>query len=156
MKNITINDKKQTIQMNKTTAEAASQYGTEEYNALQEVRRAYPTYSVVVISRKSEKSEFKGLTYVFMEKYIKAHDDDDKSKMKAYFNLRGESEAAKAVGANAKSYGEIKEWFLDAFPEFGQFYRDRENLLNQIADKKAKAKQDEENEKRAQRLALVA
>ncbi|MCR4621721.1 MAG: hypothetical protein K5663_06525 [Clostridiales bacterium] len=156
MTNITINTKKQTIEMDKTTAKSASQYGTDEYKALQEVRIAYPTYSVVVVNRKPEKGEFKGLTYEFMEKYIKAHDDENKSKMKEYLNLRGESEEAMAVGAKAKSYAEIKEWFLDAFKAFGEFYTNREKLLKNIADKKAKAKQDKEDEKRAQRLALVA
>ena len=154
--NITINDKKHTIEMDKTTSKRASQYGTDEYKALQEVRSAYPTYSVVVVNRKTEKGEFKGLTYEFMEKYIQAHDDEDKSKMKTYFTLRGESEEAQAVGANAKSYAEIKDWFLDKFPAFGELFKERETLMKTIADNKAKAKQDKEDEKRAQRLALVA
>ena len=154
--NITVNDKKHTIEMNKTTSKRASQYGTEEYKALQDVRSAYPTYSVVVVNRRTDKGEFKGLTYEFMEKYIQAHDDENKTIMKEYFKLRGESEEAEDVGAKAKRYNVIKDWFLDTFPAFGEFSNDRENLLNKVAEKKAKAKQDKENEKRAQRLALVA
>ncbi len=154
--NININNKKHTIEMNQTTSKRASQYGTDEYNALQDVRSAYPTYRVIVVNRRTDKGEFKGLTYEFMEKYIKAHDDENKTIMKQYLALRGESEEALDVGANAKSYAEIKDWFLDTFPDFGKFFQERETLMKTIADNKAKAKQDKEDEKRAQRLALVA
>ena len=154
--NITINDKKHTIEMDKTTSKRASQYGTDEYNALQEVRTAYPTYSVAVINRKPDKGEYKGLTYEFMEKYIQAHDDEKKSIMNEYFTLRGESEEAKAVGANAKSYGEIKDWFLATYPAFGEFFTNREKLVSKGAKKKAQDKQDKADEMRKARLALVA
>lgn len=159
--NITINEKKHTIEMDKTTSKLASQYGTEAYKALQEVRSAYPTFSVVVVNRKTEnrkteKNDYKGLTYKFMEKYIQAHDDENKSKMKAYFTLRGESKEAEDVGANAASYAEIKDWFLDTFNDFGKFFKERETLMKTIAEKKAKAKQDKADEERKARLALVA
>ena len=130
---ITINDKKQTIEMNKTTAKRASKYGTDEYKALQEVRRDYPTYKIVTVARKVEKCEYKGLTFDFMKQYIENHDDDDKSKMKEYLNLRGQSEEAKDNGSEAKSYSEIKNWFLRTFPSIKEFASNIANLVSNAA-----------------------
>ena len=55
MSNIIINAKNHTIEMNKTVSKAASRFGTPEYNELQEVRRAYPTYHVVTVAKKAAK-----------------------------------------------------------------------------------------------------
>ncbi len=138
MANITINHRKQTIQMNKTTAEAASQYGTEEYKALQEVRRDYPTYRIVTVARKTEKSEFKGLTYEFMRKYIKTHDDEDNPIMSEFEKLTATSQEAKEMGMKASSYREVKDWFYATFPAIEKFISEREQILKEVADKKAK------------------
>lgn len=79
--------KNRTIEMTKKFAAASSKFGTEEYKTLQEVRRDYPSYKVVTITRKASKSDssaFKGLTYEYMEKYIAGHDDEEKSIMLEY------------------------------------------------------------------------
>lgn len=72
MNNLNVNMKNRTIEMTKKFAAASSKFGTEEYKTLQEVRRDYPSYKVVTITRKASKSDssaFKGLTYEYMEKY---------------------------------------------------------------------------------------
>ena len=79
MTNIIINTKNHTIEMNKTVTKAASRFGTPEYNELQEARRAYPTLRVVTVAKKTAKPVYKGLTFEYIEKYIAAHDDDEKS-----------------------------------------------------------------------------
>ena len=131
MTNITINDKKMTIEMTKAVANKARKFNSAEYKALQMVRKDYPNYEVVVrtTSKKSAKNSFKGLTYNYMEKYIEAHDDEDKSIMREYLDMRALSEDAIEAMADALSYGEIKAWFLDKYPQIKEFHTRRENLM---------------------------
>lgn len=137
MTSIIINAKNHTIEMNKTVTKAASKFGTPEYNELQEVRRAYPTFSVVTVAKKAAKSEYKGLTYKYMEKYIAAHDDEDKSIMAEYLMLRGMNEEGKQVDADSANYADIRDWFFQAFPAIEQFHVKRDALLEKIAQRKA-------------------
>ena len=77
--NLKVNHETRTIEMNKTFADKASRFGSEEYNALMLAREQNPGYTVKVVTRKTTKSDkpsFKGLTYEYMEKYILAHDDE--------------------------------------------------------------------------------
>ncbi len=136
MSNIIINTKKNTIEINKTFARAASLFGSDEYNALQAARRDNPSFKVVTVSKKTTKTEFKGLTYEYMEKYIAAHDDENGSIMAEYEMLRGKSNAAKDAMAEAADYDMIKEWFLMTFPAISKFHCDREALLKRIAEQK--------------------
>lgn len=104
MSNITINAKARTIEMNKTFAKAAANFGTREYDELQAARRDYPNFKVVTVSKRSTKPEYKGLTYEYMEKYITAHDNDAKTNMATYKMLRGISDEGKAAAAESASY----------------------------------------------------
>ena len=119
------------IEMTKKFAAAAARYGTKEYRALQEVRRDYPNYKVVTVSRKSsvQKETYKGLTYSYMESYIKAHDDESESIMAEYEMLRGLSQEAQEALAEPCSYIEMKDWFLKKFPAIAEFHKKREALL---------------------------
>lgn len=125
-----INNTKKTIEMTKKFAAAAARYGTEEYRALQEVRRDYPNYKEVTVSRKTsaQKETYKGLTFSYMEKYIAAHDDDN-SIMAEYQMLRGLSEEAQECLAEPCSYLEMREWFLKKFPAIAEFHKKREAAL---------------------------
>ena len=128
--------KNRTIEMTKKFAAASSKFGTEEYKTLQEVRRDYPSYKVVTITRKASKSDsssFKGLTYEYMEKYIAGHDDEEKSIMLEYMMLRGESEEAEEAFAESASYQEIKDWFFKMFPAIAEFHKKREAILAKVA-----------------------
>ena len=145
MTNITINAKNHTIEMNKTTAKAASIYGTEEYNALQAVRRDYPTYRVITVKQKGAKPEYKGMDYKYMEKYIAAHDDENGSIMAQYKMLTGKSEAGKDAMADAACYADVKAWFLMTYPNIENFHKDRDDLLKKIA----KYRVDKQAEKEA-------
>ena len=126
-----INFKNQTIEMSKKFAKAAEKFGSEEYRALQEARRDYPKFKVVTISRKAtvQKESYKGLTYSYMENYIKTHDDEKKSIMAEYEMLRGLSEEAQEALAEPCSYIEMKNWFLDKYPAIAEFHKKREMLL---------------------------
>jgi hypothetical protein len=126
-----INSRTQVIEMTKKFAKAAARFGSEEYNQLQQARRDYPNFKVVTVSRKAptQKDSYKGLTYSYMEAYIKAHDDAQQSIMAEYEMLRGLSDEAKEALAEACSYLEMKEWFLKKFPAIAEFHKKREALL---------------------------
>lgn len=129
---MTINYTAHTIMMTKKFAKAAEKFGSEEYKNLQEARRDNPNFKIVVVSRKTttKKDTFKGLTYSYMEIYIKAHDDDQHSIMAEYEMLRGISEAAKEALAEPCSYNEVKTWFLKTYPAIANFHKMREELVS--------------------------
>ena len=118
--------------MTKKFAKAASHFGSDEYLNLQAARKDYPNYKVVIISRKSniKTDSYKGLTYEYMENYITAHDDDQKSIMAEYEMLRGLSKEAKELLAEPCSYIEMKSWFLNKYPAIAAFHKKREELLS--------------------------
>ena len=85
---ITINAKNRTIELTKTFATASSKFGSPEYEQLQMARKDYPNYKVVTITRKAPKSDkptFKGLTYEYMEKYIKSHDNAEENMAEVFY-----------------------------------------------------------------------
>lgn len=129
MMNITVNAKRNEIVITKAFAKAASKFGTEEYKALREVKNDFPTFRVVERKSSKKADSMKGLTYNYMEKYIKDHDDENNSIMAQFLDLRGLSDAAIEANAESKSYGEMKAWFLDQFVEIKKFYEDRDALL---------------------------
>jgi hypothetical protein len=126
-----INEKKMAIEMTKKFASAARKFGTQEYRNLQEARRDYPNFKVVTITRKTsgKKDTFKGLTYDFMENYIKNHDNAEQSIMAEYQNLRGLSEEAKANLMEPYTYGDMKKWFLNKFPAIEKFRKQCDELV---------------------------
>ena len=126
-----INEMKMAIEMTKKFAAAARKFGTQEYRNLQEARRDYPNFKVVTITRKTsgKKDTFKGLTYDFMENYIKNHDNAEQSIMAEYQNLRGLSEEAKANLMEPYTYGDMKKWFLNKFPAIAEFHKQCDELV---------------------------
>ena len=126
-----INEKKNTIELTKKEATAAAKFGTPEYKNLQQARRDYPTFSVVTVTRKAsaKKNTFRGLTYEYMEMYIEKHDNEEKSIMAEYLNLRGLSDEAQENLMKARSYIEMKKWFLKKFPAIEDFHESCANLV---------------------------
>lgn len=125
-----INFKNNTIEMTKTEANAASKYGSDAYKALKEIRVDFPTYRIVVKATSSKKQNaFKGLTYDYMEAYIEAHDDECKTKMQEFKTLR----ATDSDLVTSCSYGEIKKWFLNAFPELDSPQKKAAEIMGNIA-----------------------
>ena len=135
MKNLFVNRKNGTIEMSKKFAAASANPFSDEYAQLQSVRRDYPKFKIVTVSQKAAKSDFKGLTYDYMRKYIVKHDDAEKSIMAEFEMLTATSEEAAELLMEAASYHEVKEWFLDKFPEIKAFHEKREALLKQVAAK---------------------
>ena len=138
MKNILkIDHPTKTITMDRTFAKNAENTRSEEYAHLQNVRRDYPHYTVVrrQIKPNPNKECWKGLTYEYMENYIKTHgtEDERKSNLKEYEELRLISECH----STCKRYPTIKKWFLAKYPEIAEFgmFASEEVSTNAQSDK---------------------
>ena len=97
MRNININFQKQTIEMTKTFANSASNYGSEAYNELMNAKRDFPTYTVTIVKTASKKDSFKGLTLKYMEKYIAEKSGVESEQMATFNLLCGNTIAAKII-----------------------------------------------------------
>ena len=126
-----INYTSMTIEMTKAESKAAGKFGTEAYKDLITAMQQFPNFKIQVATRAATKKtcEYKGLTYDYMKKYIEKHDDENKTIMNEYENLRGVSVEAKAALADSCSYQEIKKWFLSKFPEIEKFHNMRQKIL---------------------------
>lgn len=155
---IIVNSKANTLVITKAFAKAASIFSSDEYKALQEAKKDNPTYRVVIKAKKaSDKSSDhnKGLKYSYMEKYIVAHDDEQKSIMKEYMGLRGLTKEAQALGIDSMDYSDIKNWFLDKFPEISEFLNQRLAVVEEV-NKKIQAEKARKAELEAQSRGYIA
>lgn len=151
MKNtIFVSSKTRTIVIAKAFEKAASVYGSEEYKLLQAAKNDNPGYRVIAKSKKASDKKTdhnKGLSYRYMEKYILTHDDEAKSIMKEYMTLRSLTPEAQELGLDSADYSDIKNWFLDKFPEISEFLNQRTAIIGSVneriqADKERKAQLD--------------
>ena len=103
--------------MDRTFNKNQSNTNSKEFKHLQKVRRDFPDYQIVVkkIARNSGKESYKGLTYEFMERYIKSHPEGEEY-MGKYADLRFLAEC------HSIRYPTIKKWFLKTFPEITTFH----------------------------------
>lgn len=151
MKNtLTINHINRTIVMDRMFAKYAANTFTEEYAHLQQVRRDYPSYQVVMrhIRTNENKKTYKGLTYDYMEDYIMTHGKEDTrlSVMKEYSEMRMIAECH----GKAFRYPVIKSWFLEKFPEivnYGMY--DEPQVVEQSATENVRMLNDNSEKKSA-------
>lgn len=117
-----------TIELSKKEMTAASRFGSDAYKALQAARRDYPGFTVTTATRKvkPQHETYKGLTYAYMEKYIKAHDDEACSIMAEFKIRRGTPIDSADMLPTAYTYLENKAWFLGKFEEIAKFYESRQ------------------------------
>ena len=140
-----INVTTKAIEMAKSEHRAAHTYGTSQYEELQEVRKAYPGFKVVIKERKRT-DRLKGLNEAYMAKYIKDHDDEQQTIWKEFCELRGADENGKKKElSGAASFGELRMWFLNRFPEIEDMNASVDAILakarKERAEKRAKAKE---------------
>lgn len=122
-----VNMFERTIVLTKKEMTAASRYGSDAYKELQNARRDNPGFEVVTVSRtvKTKRETFKGLTYDYMEKYIKSHDDESNSIM-VEFKIRCGTPIDPADQLPTPyTYAENKAWFLDKFKAVAKSYENR-------------------------------
>ena len=140
MTNIIINDKNRTIEISKKFANEAKKYGTEEYRMLQEARKDYPRYKVTVKATAKRADSFKGLNQDYMWNYIKTHDKKDEQgnavdNLSVFYDLTGrDAEGNKKAFSEVATYGELKKWFLEQYPEVAM---KRETIDKILGKKKA-------------------
>lgn len=106
MSNITINYKKNAIEITKSFEKKASIYGSAEYNHLCKAKKENPEFRLVVKANKNANT-FKGMDYNFMTDYISKHENAEQ-RISEFDQLR----------ENNLSYGEIKQWFIETYPVF--------------------------------------
>ena len=118
-----------TIEMTKTESKAAGRVGTTEYEMLKELRSENPGFRIVIKATKS-RDNMKGLTFAYMKKYIEAHDDANHTTLKVFRSLRGLTEDGdKKDFARIATYGEVKMWFLETYPEVESINKTVDELL---------------------------
>ena len=140
MTNITINTTNATIELTKAFAKNASRFGSEEYKQLQQARADYPNCRVVVRKVAKTGDRMKGLTFDYMLEYIEKNDKPFNEEMTvkvAFFQITGRDENGDRIeGSESASYGEIKKWFLEQYPEVNKKQEQR-NRINTILGKKS-------------------
>lgn len=131
-------------EMTKTEAKSAGKPNTDAYNTLLELMKNFPGYEIEIVKPASKKTDrFKGLDYNYMMDYIESH---NKELLKDFYTLRGLDENGKKVGmAAAASYGEIKMWFLEQFPEVEKMAE----TVNEIIEKARNAREARKNAENA-------
>ena len=124
---MTICERTRTITLTKKEMTAARRVGTPKYKELQTARRDYPGFAVTTKASKvnTQRETYKGLTYEYMEKYIKAHDDESCTIMAEYKMYRGISEDPAVLLPDPYTYREMRTWFLGKFEAVAKFYESR-------------------------------
>lgn len=109
------------IVMDKTFARNAENTSSVEYKKLQEVRREYPDSKVVVrrIKKNPNQEHYDGLTYKFMEDYIRHF--ESKETVEAVIQEFMEMRLISECHSEAFRYPTIKQWFLNKYPDVGNF-----------------------------------
>ena len=95
---------------------------------------------------KSNIGATKGITFAYMKSYIEKHDDEDHSIMKVFEELRGKSSDAESAMAPSLTYGEIKAWFFEQFPEIEDFHKERSARMDAIKKARADKREAEKRE----------
>ena len=127
------------IEMTKTEAKAAGKPNTPEYNTLLEQMKNFPSYQIEIVKSVAKKVDrFKGLDYDYMKKYIEGHKPD---LLETFYELRGLDKDGKKIGvAAAATYGEIKMWFLEQFPEIEKMAENVNNIIEKTREARAARK----------------
>ena len=108
------------IEMTKTEAAKAGKIGTKEFNEFCALSEKFHFSDIEIIKTNTKSVDhLKGLTYEFMENYIKAHKEE---LLTVFYELCGKDENGKKINFGVKlSYGEVRMWFLEQFPEIENF-----------------------------------
>ena len=141
--NAIVNRTNRTITITKAYNAKASIYGTIEYDTLTKIQSQNPGFRVVVQSPTRKSVPLGKITYAQMEKYIKSHDDDDKSIWNEYLKLRGKTENDEDENENddelkikvTVSFFEIKKWFMKKYSHFAEEAKTRKKEIKEILEK---------------------
>ena len=134
------NHENKTIEMTAKEAKAAGKIKSEKFNELMALKAMLPGYEVAIVAApKRKKSAFSGLTYDYMEAYIKKHDDEKKTNMAKFNELRGivsEEDKEKFGEVSEKlekaAYAKVKKWFLNTCTESQDFHKNHKEEMEKI------------------------
>ena len=121
---------KRTIEMSTKEAKAAGKFGSPEFNELQGLRAAYPTFKIDVKTPKKAKNQLR-IDYKFMEEHIKKNDDENETTMNELMFLRGKK-ADEGVYVETVNFMEIKNWFLKKYPEIKNAQKEYREKIDEI------------------------
>lgn len=113
MKAVTINHQNKTITLTKEFAKKASEFGTQEYKELMEIKAGNREYSVEVRTAPKRKSKTSRVTLEDIKAYVKKHDETGELQAKLDEMTSKES----GVNITKVSFFEIKAWFFEQYPE---------------------------------------
>lgn len=112
-KNIKFDVITNTIIITKSFYEASMEFGSEEQRIIADIKKEYPDMKIVLKSSNTgnRKSEYKGLTYAYMRKFIRTMDKENLIVFEdviAHYEQFGYT--------SGKLYQCVKEWFLENYP----------------------------------------
>ena len=123
------------IILTKSEARNAGKPGTETYADLMNLKRDFPNLPIKISAAPKKTNRIKGLDYNYMERYIKAHNDN---LLAEFYELCGKDENGKKKElAAAATYGEVKMWFLTKCPEIEEMG----DKVNKIVEEARKARE---------------
>ena len=121
-----INQNKRRIEMSEAEAKMASKYNSDEYNELVSIKRDFPYLTIFVVKNKFKRTDsLKGLTFKYMETYIEKNGTSEQAE--SFKLLRG---ADDGLGHFSPSYGTVKKWFLEQFPEILEYSKKIDRILH--------------------------
>ena len=141
-KELTLDFSKNAINMTESFSKKAQNYGSTEYNMLQNALKDFPEFEIVVTKKtKRVKDAHKGIDVKFMYNYIKQHDNDEEEVMnlfKGWFKkLEETDDGIEYILHNDVEFLNIRSWFLDQYTEFDEAIKTRKDNLKTIIDLKA-------------------
>ena len=136
-----------TIELTKAEMKEAQKYGSEMYKELMNARRDNPGFRVVEIKAKKVKTPLDRLNMATIKAYVKDHGSPEQ---KEKFLAISSPHYTEDVYIEAKSFVEIKKWFLTEFPTYKKTLDDHDAEMkkifkaidDKIEDAKAKAARD--------------
>jgi hypothetical protein len=125
-----INEAKKVFEMNAAEYKAAMTYGTEAYKALRELRADYPGFRAVEMKPKKSRSPLDKLDMKTVRAYVRAHGSD--TQKEEFLNMSTSHYTESGVYIEAKSFFEVKKWFLVEFPKYKEAVDDHEKEMERI------------------------
>ena len=142
------------IVMSQNESKKAGRVGTDEFNELMSLRKAFPD-SIITVEKKRSTNRGIALSIDFMLKCIEKHDGEEAAKnKKTLFEYLGRDENGHLVdGKKVHSIGEIKMWFLDAHPDIEKENKKNDDDLAVIKEGRKKAREADARAERDKRFA---
>ena len=109
------------IEMNTTFAKMMQNPLSDEYALLQKTRMENPTFTIRrrQIKKNPNKDTYKGLTYSYMENYIRTHEEGE--NVQKVLDQFEELKLISQCHGKRYRYSTIKKWFLAKYPDVAKF-----------------------------------